>query len=185
MKILVAVASRHGATAEIAAELGAVLEETVCAAGLPVRVDVADVRVVPRLGSYQAVVLGSAVYQSQWLPAADRFVDRHRAELLARPVWLFSSGPVGHPPRPAELPADGPRLAAAVAAQGHRVFPGRLCRRDLGPVERLITALMAAPDGDYRDWPAVHAWAREIGSALGRLGAPADPSPRPSPVRRH
>ena len=88
------------------------------------------------------------------------------ADLRARPVWLFSSGPVGDPPRPAEDPKDVPALAETVGAYGHRVFAGRLHRQELGVFERLVAAAMGAKDGDYRDWPSIRAWAVGIGAIL-------------------
>jgi menaquinone-dependent protoporphyrinogen oxidase len=51
----------------------------------------------PLSPGYDAVILGSAVYVGHWLEAAQRFVEKHRADLVARPVWLFASGPVGVP----------------------------------------------------------------------------------------
>ena len=44
---------------------------------------------------YEAFVIGSTVEAGHWLSAATGFVQRHEALLAARPVWLFSSGPLG------------------------------------------------------------------------------------------
>jgi hypothetical protein len=54
----------------------------------------------PRRRPYDAVVLGSAVYAGHWLKPARALADRCAAALRARPVWLFSSGPVGDPAKP-------------------------------------------------------------------------------------
>ena len=94
MKVLVAASSRHGATDAIAEEIGRTLAEH----GLDVQVtplsDVSDV------GGFDVFVVGSAVYAGRWLAPARAFVDEHRAELRSRPTWLFSSGPLGDPPKP-------------------------------------------------------------------------------------
>jgi hypothetical protein len=45
--------------------------------------------------NYDAVVLGSAVFNQRWLPEADEFAQRNRKTLAARPVWLFSVGTFG------------------------------------------------------------------------------------------
>ena len=87
MRVLVAAAGRHGATAEIAETIGGELTK----AG--VDVDVVDVDDVHGLGDYDAVVLGSAVYIGHWLKSAAAFATSRDAELRARPTWLFSSGP--------------------------------------------------------------------------------------------
>lgn len=86
MTVLVAAASEHGATAEIAVWLGAALAQN------GVDVDVRKLEEVSDVEHYEAVVLGSAVYFGQWLKTACRFIDTHAADLARRPTWLFSSG---------------------------------------------------------------------------------------------
>ncbi|WP_432989914.1 flavodoxin domain-containing protein [Dactylosporangium sp. CA-233914] len=164
MHVLVTAASKHGSTAEIAELIGAVLTEqgldaTVCAPG-----DVAG------LDGYDAVVLGSAVYAGHWLDPAQRFAERHAAGLAARPVWLFSSGPIGDPPIPADHAVDARRVEAIAGPIEHRVFAGALHRARLGFTERALVAALRAPYGDFRDWAAVRHWARGIAQALTRVG---------------
>jgi menaquinone-dependent protoporphyrinogen oxidase len=161
MRVLVAASSKHGATGEIAAEIGGVLQDR----GLDVLVmrleDVFDV------GGFDAFVLGSAVYAGRWTGEARRFVDRHADELAERPIWLFSSGPIGDPPKPAA--ETSVRLDDAVKRTGareHRVFTGRLDRRSLGLAERAVVRVVGASDGDYRDWDDVRAWAAAIADEL-------------------
>jgi menaquinone-dependent protoporphyrinogen oxidase len=161
MRILVASASRHGATREIAAAIG----ETLAREGLDV--DVRDAESVTDVSGYGAVVLGSAVYVGHWLEPARRLVERHGADLAARPTWLFSSGPLGDPPRPAE--PDAVRvddLVAATGAREHRLFAGRLDRSLLGFGERAVVVAVRAREGDFRDWDAIRAWARDIAGGL-------------------
>ena len=90
----------------------------------------------------------------------------HAEELRQRPVWLFSSGPVGDPSLPATEPSDAAELAAEIGAREHVVFPGALHRELLGARERLAVRLVRADDGDYRDWAAVRAWADRIAAEL-------------------
>jgi len=87
--VLVAVASKHGATQEIAEAIGRVLAER------GVGADVMRVDDVTDATGYEAVVLGSAVYMGNWLEPARRFVEDHADELAAQPTWLFSSGRPG------------------------------------------------------------------------------------------
>ena len=89
MQVLVAVASRHGSTREIADAIAQELQ----APGVHAEVRTADE--VSDLDSYDAVVLGSAIYMGNWESAASRFAQQHQAKLASMPVWLFSSGPVG------------------------------------------------------------------------------------------
>ena len=74
------------------------------------------------------------------------------AVLESRPLWLFSSGPLGAPePKPAGDPEGVVELASSIFAQEHRVFPGRLDRARLGVGEKLVTRMVGAPAGDYRE----------------------------------
>src|SRR5436309_6130980 len=89
MKILVAYASKHGTTAEIAQAIADELQ----AGGL--EVDVRESGEVHDLAGYAGVVLGSAVYMKRWRRDANHLLHRLERELGDRPLWIFSSGPVG------------------------------------------------------------------------------------------
>jgi len=160
MRVLVSAATRYGATAEIGQAIGEVLGEH----GL-------EPAVVPpeRVGGldgFDAVVVGSAVYAGHWLKPARELVDRLGGELAGRPVWLFSSGPVGDPPKPDEDPVDVTEVLAATGARGHRVFAGKLLRKQLSFPERAIVSALRVPEGDFRDWAEVRRWAAGIADAL-------------------
>ena len=144
IRILVASATRHGVTAEIAAEIADVLRRDVAGAVVDLR-DAADAGDV---AGHDAAVIGSAVYMGRWLPTARNLVEGHREVLSAMPVWLFSSGPLGDPPVPADGPAEVVALGVAVDARGHRLFAGRLDRQELRWVERATARVVHAPEGD-------------------------------------
>jgi len=160
MKILVTVASKHGGTAEI----GTAIAKKLDALGFSVEEhrpsDVHDV------GSYDAVILGSGVYAGHWMQEAKAFAGRYAAALRARPLWLLSSGPLGDPPLPAGDPVDVSDLVDQLHPRDHAVFAGRLSREELGIGERAVVAMVKASYGDFRDWPAVNAWARAIAASL-------------------
>jgi len=165
MKILVVVASRHGGTWEIAEEIGRALASELG--------EYADVRVsraedVTTVDEFDVVVMGSGVYLGQWLEQARDVVGKHAEVLRTKEVWLFSSGPAGTPPKPAEDPVDVARLVVLAGARGHVVFPGRIDRSLLRFAERAVVTALRVKDGDYRDWPAVRAWAGEIAAVLKR-----------------
>jgi menaquinone-dependent protoporphyrinogen oxidase len=162
MRVLVTAASRHGATAEIASMIGHALAE----AGL--HTDVKPLDTLDGVAGYNAVVLGSGVYIGRWLPEAAEFVQRHALELDARPVWLFSSGPIGSPePKPEGDPTGIVELSASIRARGHRTFAGRLDKGRLGIGERLVIRAVHAQEGDFRDPAEIAAWARQIAVELG------------------
>jgi menaquinone-dependent protoporphyrinogen oxidase len=161
MRVLVAVASKHQSTREIAQ----VITEELRLARLTV--DVLDAGAVDDLSAYDAVVLGSAIYAGNWLPDAKRFAEHGRPRLAQLPVWLFSSGPLGaENPQPK---VDTVALAAplgGVVPRDHQVFTGKLDFDELGVAERLIAKAVRAPEGDFRDWDAIRAWARGIAAEL-------------------
>lgn len=163
VRVLVTVASRHGATAEIGATLARVIGES--GAGL-VTVAV-PVEQQPDPGHFDAVVLGSAVYAGRWLESARQYGATHAGALRTRPTWLFSSGPIGEPPFPPDEPYDVAPLVELTGARGQAVFPGRLDTARLSFGERAMVTAMRAPVGDFRDWAAVRSWGGEIARAVG------------------
>jgi len=160
MRVLVAVASRHGGTREIGSLVAAELRTRGYDA------DVLDPESVESIDAYGAVVIGSAVYSAHWMPAAREFAKRFEAELLARPVWLFSSGLATAPAAAANSPAETLALMQAIGATNHRAFGGQLDRGVLNFAERAIIAAARGKEGDHRDLVAVVEWAREIADRL-------------------
>jgi menaquinone-dependent protoporphyrinogen oxidase len=170
MKVLITAASRHGSTAGIAQAIGAVLSS----AGI--ETDVRPPDEVASVAPYDAVVLGSGVYAGRWLASAKKLVERDTAALAARPVWLFSSGPLGDPLKPDGEPPDVAPIREQTGAINHRLFAGKLDRRHLGLAEKAIVAVVHAPDGDFRPWDDVADWsttiARTLQAKLPNGGAP-------------
>ena len=120
-KVLVAYASKHGATVEIAKTIADKLRERHLA------VDCRPAGSVENLLGYDAVIIGSAVYFNRWRPEAMRFLRRHASQLADLPFWTFSSGPVGTTPASMELEPHRERTAAEMLhARGHVVFGGRV-----------------------------------------------------------
>jgi menaquinone-dependent protoporphyrinogen oxidase len=171
MRVLVTAASRHGGTAEMADWIG----ERLRRAGIEAIVLRPDE--VSTLDGIDAVVLGSGVYAGHWLAPARSLVDRLAEDVSKLPVWLFSSGPVGDPLKPADGPVDGDRLRQATGAREHRVFAGRIDRSMLGFGERAIVGAMRIGDRDDRSRSEVEAWAATIASAIVANG-PAPVLPR-------
>lgn len=139
MTVLVTAASKHGTTAEIAEAIANGLNARgVSAQFLPLAA-------VTEIEPYEAVVLGSAIYTGHWLHPATAFVEKNAQALRRRPVWLFSSGPVGDPPKPEGVPVDIAALIEVSKARGHQVFAGRLDRAGLGVCRE--SAHQACPGG--------------------------------------
>ena len=176
MKVLVAYASKYGATKGIAEFICERLRQR----GL--QADVTEVGSVKNAGAYDAFVIGSALYMFHWMKEAKQFVSKNNDVLTSRPVWLFSSGPVGNDPKNAKgqdlLEVSGPKelgeLERATKAREHKVFFGALDGTKLtgttGFFYRMARRSEAAresmPEGDFRDWEGIGAWGDTIAEAL-------------------
>lgn len=163
---LVAYATRHGATGEIAEALAEELRR----ADHGVEVRPADE--VETLEPYDAVIVGSAVYYGHWLDPARELAERLASQLAERPVWLFSSGPLGPPERlvPEGECVDVGSVAESSGAIDHRTFAGRLDKSALGFREKAVVAALKPPEGDFRDWDAIARYGAEIAGWLRSVG---------------
>ena len=168
MRILVAVAGRHGATREIAENIATAAGTALTDAGVWSEVEVRDASLVTSVDGFDAVVLGAAVYMGHWHEPAAKFAEAFADELRRVPVWVFSSGPVGERGDPADEPAGAADVVMRLGARGHRLFGGKLDRHSLHLPERAMVAALRVKDGDYRDWPSIRAWGREIGLSLAK-----------------
>jgi menaquinone-dependent protoporphyrinogen oxidase len=163
--ILITYASKHGATAQIAEQIGAVLHEHDLTA------EVLPVEHVTNLAPYRVIVLGSAVYAGSWRKEAVAFLERYEQQLATRPVWLFSSGPTGEGD-PAELmqgwrfPEAQQPIADRIQPRDIAFFHGALDTEHLSFVEKIVVKGLKVPTGDYRDWQMITNWAERIAEAI-------------------
>ena len=180
MRVAVVCASQYGATRGIAERIAAELR----VAGLDVRVyDAHEPPHAEDVAGFDAFVVGSAVYMGHWLKESTTFIRRYQPTLLEHPVWLFSSGPLGTETTTASgadvledtVPAEIADFATTVRPVGHRVFFGAIDPEALSLPHRVIRKFPGAaekiPAGDFRDWPQIEAWAREIARSLVKPAA--------------
>lgn len=174
VRVLVTYASRHGATKGIAQAVGSMLYSC----GHQVRL--LPAAVVTSVEDFDLVVFGSAVYHGQWLWDGRRMAKRVRA-LRERPLWLFSSGPIGGTPEAdaelvrlcgldTELPDCLTVALRGADVRGHATFAGRLDAKVAAGLDGLV------PPGDWRNMALVREWARRVG------GGSAPSVPRTVPV---
>jgi len=168
--ILVTYASRTGSTAEVAQAIGKILMEG------GAQVDVLPMQDVKDLSMYQAVVAGSAIRGSKWLPEAIQFIQSNKAQLNQKPFAMFTVCITM-----AMKNAQNYRTAVAgwvasvralVKPLSEEFFAGMLDISKL-PVNldtlmlRLSVVLGIFPRGDHRDWNAIRVWARTLTHVLG------------------
>jgi menaquinone-dependent protoporphyrinogen oxidase len=171
--ILVAYATRHGSTQEVAEAIAG----TLCERGL--EADIQPVRKVHRLAGYRAVVLGAPLYMFRWHKDALRFLSRHREALTQQPpegsrVAIFALGPFttgdeeewcGSREQLDKELAKFPWLAPmALEIFGGKFDPTRL-RFPYNLFMRQV------PASDLRDWAAIRAWANSLAAQLNSLAA--------------
>jgi menaquinone-dependent protoporphyrinogen oxidase len=162
-RVLVAYASKHGSTAEIAEAVAVELRAHGLGADCRTAADVRDV------DGYDAVVLGSATYMKRWRHEARRFLHHFDDALAQMPFWIFSSGPVGE-----KAPSDGGwaepakvvETAQRLGVRDHAVFGGRVPQDPGNFVEKAMLRDTPEPFADLRDWEQIRGWAAGIAEAL-------------------
>ena len=168
-RILVTYASRAGSTAEVAEEIGKTLREG------GAQVDVLPMQTVKDLSNYRAVVAGSAIRKSKWLPEATQFIRAHQTTLRHKSFAIFTvcitlAMSDSDQYRSAVSDWVSP-IRAMVRPLSEGLFAGMLDFRKL-PFNwdtlmlRTTVALGIFPRGDHRDWKAIHAWAESLKPVL-------------------
>ena len=154
-RILITYATRAGSTSEIAAALG----ETLAERGFSV--DVESVKTNPSLNNYDAVILGSAVRMSNWLPEMVDFIKKNQEALNQIPVAFFTvhmlnlgEDEVSRAARLAYLNSVRPLLSPVDEA----FFAGKIDLETLSFVDRLMVKMVKSPIGDFRDWAEIRTW---------------------------
>jgi menaquinone-dependent protoporphyrinogen oxidase len=156
--VLVAYASKHGTTREVAQSIATMLGEH----GLAVEIEEAGrVRDIAR---FEAVVVGGGLYMGKWHADARGLLKRHRAELAGKRLAVFGMGPdsleeakVAESRKQLDRAlADTPELEPIAVT----IFGGALEPASWRfPFNRL-------PAFDARDWDAIQAWADELVAKL-------------------
>lgn len=135
------------------------------------RVDVGPAAAIADLGPYDAVVLGTPLYDMTVLPEAAAFLERHATALRRLPVAEFTLSMTmaggGEEQRRRVLGALAPLNArSGVEPVDIGLFGGVIERRRLGFMDRLLATLRRQPDYDHRDWQAIRAWATGLAPRL-------------------
>jgi menaquinone-dependent protoporphyrinogen oxidase len=164
-KILVTYASRTGSTAGVAEAIARTLVEG------GAQVEVLPMQAVKDLTHYQAIIAGSAIRKSKWLPEAVQFVRSHQSTLTHKSFAMFTvcitlAMGNGEQYRSAVQSWVAP-VRALVRPVSEAMFAGMLDFSKL-PFSwdtllfRLSVAFGIFPRGDHRDWKAIRSWAESL-----------------------
>jgi menaquinone-dependent protoporphyrinogen oxidase len=162
-EILIAYATKHGSTHEVAEMIAGRLAE----AGAETHTLAAEH--VRSLDEFRAVVLGAPLYMGRLHRDARAFLRRHRKALADRSLAVFALGPLKDEPEQwegarrqlyhalAHFPGVEP---VSVGLFGGAIVP-----------ETLHFPFSHMPAGDLRDWDAIEEWAARLPEALGLTAA--------------
>ncbi len=162
-KILVAYATRTGSTGEVADAIS----RRLCASGLSS--EVRPVAEVASLEGYSAIVLGSAVRYSAWLPEMIDFLAANRVALAVMPVAFFTMHMLAlgdDPAAVAERATYTLKAREEVTPVEEAFFSGKIDPARLSFVDRLAVKLVKSPIGDQRDWTLIGDWAECLAPRL-------------------
>jgi len=160
-RVLVTYASKYGSTGGVADAVG----KELCSKGMAA--DVVLIKNARNVSSYQGMVIGSAIYMGKWMPEAVDFVKQNKDILRQVPVAYFLVCMTLSQPtekkRAEALSYMDPILKAApeIKPVGIGTFAGALNYSNLSWINKKILKSKGSPEGDFRDWKAIRAWAGE------------------------
>lgn len=168
-KILVSYASRTGSTVGVSEAISKILAEG------GAKVDLLQMQEVSDLTPYKAVIAGSAIQASQWLPEAMQFLKTYQTTLASKPVAIFSvcmtlAMPNGEKYRIGVARWLEP-IRQLVKPIDEGYFAGVL---DISKVPdlgdrikfRLSVLFGVWKSGDHRNWEAINVWAKNLKKML-------------------
>lgn len=167
--ILVTYATCSGSTQGVAEAIGKTLAEGGAS------VDVKPMSEVSDLSPYNAVIAGSAIHASAWLPEAVDFVRANQYALSQKPfaaflVCMTLAMPNGEKYHPFTADFIAP-IRSMVKPVSEAQFAGVLDLKKIpSPGDRFkfgISVLLGVwKKGDHRDWNAIHSWAYSLNDKL-------------------
>jgi menaquinone-dependent protoporphyrinogen oxidase len=173
-RVLVAYDTIHGSTAEVAGKIGTDL----CARGF--EVDIRFVGNVTSIADYDAVILGSAIYEFRWLPDAMAFLENNQAALSSMPVAYFIVGAALFKDTPENRDADKKSFIDPVLAEYPDIKPLSIGlfggavdfkKEQYNLFEKFVLRILGLIAGfkgsaDWRNWEYINSWANEVGDQL-------------------
>lgn len=174
MKVLLAYATSHGSSTEIAQWIGRVLQEK----GLTTTV--AKVEEINTVEGYDACILGSPIYAGAWLPELTTFLTTFAKNLAAKPLYLWVACIRVMEENGVEHVLEfylNHDLLRDIRVREATAFSGKLNLSGIDWNERWTLAARydggtwpSSFDGDFRDWEKIRAWAEKVADELAVQG---------------
>lgn len=164
----------HGSTAEVAEYIG----NDLCDHGF--RVDLRLVTNVESISDYDAIIVGSAIYQFTWLRGAKNFLRRNQATLAQLPTAYFIVGASMSVDTPENREAVKKAFVDPVLEQFADITPFSIglfggavdfATNDYNLFEwvvlKILGLILGYTDGaDWRNWDAIDTWSKELAAEL-------------------
>jgi menaquinone-dependent protoporphyrinogen oxidase len=173
MKVLVAYASKHGSTADVARFIGDVLKEH------DVDVTVSGVEQVTSAAGYDAFLLGTPIYGGMWLSEMSQFIEKFEKDLSGKLNYLWmmcirilEEGGYEH----AIQNYVHQEALHKIGVKEVVAFAGKLKLDEIDWNERWTLSihydgqrLPGSVSDDFRDWNAIREWAKKVRGELEKV----------------
>jgi menaquinone-dependent protoporphyrinogen oxidase len=163
-RVLVVYGTGSGCATGVAERIGKALQDEGAS------VEVVPAKDAPGAGEYDAVVVGSGVRAGNWHQSVKDWVTRNAAVLKDQRVALYTVclTLASDPGKTDEVRAYTGQLVtdSGVVPVDIGLFAGWNEPKQFSFIERTIMKMMKAPEGDFRDWEAIDAWAKTVAPVL-------------------
>jgi len=167
-KVLVVYGTGTGCTAGVAERIGKAL------AAKGVTAEVVAAKNAPSADGFDAVLVGSGIRAGNWHAPVKEWTAGNAEALKSRPVAFFTAclTLAQDPSKTAEVRAYTDPLIAETGVEPVDIglFAGWNEPKRFSFIERTILKMMKAPEGDFRDWAKIDAWAADVAPKLGLAG---------------